>query len=138
MENLREIVEIVRNCFQTRDFSPMVELFSASGIYETPYAQENNRSEGIEAIRRRFAQVTESPWNKAVKIDEVRVNTISSVDGRTIIAEFFIKGTRRSDQAPFDFPSSVAIITVHNGQIEHYKDFPNVAGIRAAAMSQNG
>lgn len=111
----------------------MVNLFADDGIYETPFAVENNKAAGIEAIRKRFAGVAESAWNKAVRIDSVSVETMPGMDGETIFATFNITGIRLSDDTPFDFPSSVAIIHTRNNRITHYQDYPNVSGIRKAA-----
>ena len=130
---IENIVEVIRTTFQTRDFTPMVDLFTNDGVYETPYAFENARVEGIEAIRKRFAQVSTSAWNKAVKIDSVNVKATPALDGATVFAQFTITGTRIGGNVPFDFPSSVAIIRTQNDRIVHYQDYPNVAGIRNAA-----
>lgn len=127
------ITEIIRTCFQTRNFDPMVNLFADDGIYETPYAFENAKTIGIEAIRKRFAQVSDSAWNKAVKIDTVSVKSMPMLDGETVFVAFNITGTRLSDNTPFDFPSSVAVIHIRNNHIVHYQDYPNVLGIRKAA-----
>lgn len=136
-ENLTGVVEVIRKCFQTRDFTPMVGLFASDGVYETPYAEGNNRQEGIDAIRKRFEQVVNSPWNNAVKIEEVMVNSIPSNDGVTVTVEFRITGTRLKDQVTFDIRSSIAVIKVTNGRIAFYRDYPNVAGIRKAAGFEN-
>lgn len=130
---IKDIIETIRTCFQTRDFGPIVELFAENGVYETPYAAENAKSEGIDAIRKRFAQVSDSPWNKAVRIEAVSVEITVADDGNTAFVQFIIKGTRVADGGYFDFPSSVAIIRSQNGRIVHYQDYPNVAGIRKAA-----
>jgi hypothetical protein len=130
---VQAIVEIIRTSFQTRDFTPMVNLFDDDGVYETPYAFENARVEGIQAIRKRFEQVSASAWNRAVKIGAVKVIATPAGDGTTVFVEFTITGTRVADQKPFDFPSSVAIIRTKHDRIIHYQDYPNVAGIRKAA-----
>jgi len=132
-EDIESVVETIRQAFQTRDFGPMVEAFAQNGIYETPYAAENSRSEGIDAIRQRFALITNSPWNKAVKIEDVSLNATPAADGGSFFVEFKIKGTSVKDQTPFDFYSSVAIIQIRNDKIVSYRDYPNVAGIRQAA-----
>jgi len=119
--------------FQTRDFDPMISLFTDDGIYETPYAFENSRAVGIEAVRKRFAQVAESTWNKAVRIDTVSVQLTPALDGSTVFVVFNITGVRVADNTPFDFPSSVAVIHTRNNYIYHYQDYPNVLGIRKAA-----
>jgi len=132
-ENLSRIVEIIRVSFETRNFDPMIDLFTDDGIYETPYAFENAQAIGIEAIRKRFAQVSESQWNKAVRINTVSVKSIPALDGNSIFVAFNISGVRVSDNTPFDFPSSVAIIHTRNNHILHYQDYPNILGIRKAA-----
>lgn len=132
-DNLSRIVEIIRMSFERRNFDPMVDLFTEDGIYETPYAFENAKAVGIEAIRKRFAQVSESTWNKAVRIDKVTVTSIPALDGNAVFVTFSISGVRVADNAPFDFPSSVAIIHTSNNCISHYQDYPNILGIRKAA-----
>ena len=132
-ENLSNIVEVIRTSFETRDFGPLVNLFTDDGIYETPYAFENTRTVGIDAIRKRFAHVTESAWNKAVRINTVSAKSTVALDGNTVFVAFNITGIRISDNTPFDFPSSVAVIHTRNKHIYHYQDYPNVLGIRKAA-----
>ena len=133
--NIREIIEIIRQCFETRNFTPMVNLFAKDGVYETPYALDGSliKSNGIDAIKKRFERVSESSWNKAVTIDTVTVETISLMESNSAVARFFISGKRNKDGAAFNFPSSVAIITIKDGRIVHYCDYPNLLGISKAA-----
>lgn len=130
---IKEIAEVIRISFQTREFAPMVELFAENGIYETPYATENAKAEGIDAVRKRFAQVSDSTWNKNVKIEEVSVKITPADNGDTGFLEFTIKGKNIKDGTRFNFPSSVAIIHSQNGRIVQYQDYPNIAGIKKAA-----
>lgn len=127
------IVETIRNAFETRDFGPFVDLFAADGVYETPFAAENNRIQGIAAIRAHFAKMTESPINKSMKIEKVSVESVPGADGTTVFVAFEIKGKRLSDGQPFDFPSSVAVLYTAGDKIQLYRDYPNVAGIRQVA-----
>lgn len=128
-----EIVEIIRKAFETRDFGPFIGQFADNGVYETPFATENNKIEGIAAIRKHFHQMTESVINKSLKIEKVTVNSIPAVDQTTIFVSFNISGTRLADGSSFDFPSSVAVLYTEKDKITRYQDYPNVAGIRKAA-----
>ncbi|TSJ43733.1 hypothetical protein FO440_05960 [Mucilaginibacter corticis] len=65
---IQGIVETIRKSFQTRDYKPFVDLFTENGAYETPFAVENKRIEGLPAIGKHFAKKIESPINKALKI----------------------------------------------------------------------
>ena len=111
----------------------MVDQFTVDGVYETPYAFENSRCEGLKAIRQRFAMVSASAWNKAVTIDNVTVKNTPTQELSTVVVEFFIIGTRRTDGEPFNFPSSTAIIHTRDGCITHYQDYPNMLGIARSA-----
>lgn len=73
--NMESITEAIRSSFASRNFTPMVALFAEEGVYETPYAEAPNRWQGIEAIRARFRQVSDSGWNKAVTIESVTVRS---------------------------------------------------------------
>src|ERR1700761_7016799 len=106
----QNIVETIRNAFQTRDFGPFVDLFTANGVYETPFAIENKRIEGITAISAHFAKMTESPINKTLNIENVSVESILAADGTTIFVSFEIRGKKVADGQSFDFPSSVAVL----------------------------
>lgn len=130
---IAQIIETIRNSFETRDFGPFVDLFTENGIYETPFAAENHKVEGIAAIRKHFAQMTESIINKSLKIEKVTVNSIPAADGSTVFVAFTIGGMRLADNTAFDFPSSVAILYTQQDKIIRYEDYPNVAGIRKAA-----
>lgn len=130
---IAQIIETIRNSFETRDFGPFVDLFTENGVYETPFAAENNKVEGIAAIRKHFAQMTESIINQSLKIEKVTVNSIPAADGSTVFVAFTIGGMRLADNTAFDFPSSVAILYTQQDKIIRYEDYPNVAGIRKAA-----
>lgn len=130
---IQNIVETIRNAFQTRDFGPFVDLFAEDGVYETPFAVENKRIEGIAAIRAHFAKMTESPINKSLKIEKVSAESIPAGDGTTVFVSFEISGKRIADGQSFDFPSSVAVLYTDGDKISRYRDYPNVAGIRQAA-----
>ena len=130
---IQDIVETIRNAFQTRDFGPFVDLFAEDGVYETPFAIENKRIEGISSISAHFAKMTESPINKTLKIENVSVESIPAADGTTVFVSFEIKGKKIADGQAFDFPSSVAVLYTDGDKITLYKDYPNVAGIRQAA-----
>lgn len=130
---IQNIVETIRNAFQTRDFGPFVDLFTEDGVYETPFAVENKRIEGVAAIGKHFARMTESIINKSLKIENVSVESIPAADGNTVFVSFEIKGKRVADGQPFDFPSSVAVLYTDGNKIHLYRDYPNVAGIRQVA-----
>ncbi|TSJ35934.1 nuclear transport factor 2 family protein [Mucilaginibacter corticis] len=130
---IQNVIETIRNAFQTRDFNPFVALFAADGVYETPFATENKRIAGIAAIGAHFAKMTESPINKAMKIESVSASSIPGADGMTVFVSFEIKGKRLADGQSFHFPSSVALLYIEGDKIKVYRDYPNVAGIRQAA-----
>ena len=130
---IQHLVETIRNAFQTREFGPFVELFAENGVYETPFAFENNKVEGIDPIRRHFAKMTESIINKSLKIEKVTANSVPGADGTSVFVAFYISGKKVADDSPFDFPSSVAMLHTQDGKIIRYEDYPNVAGIRKAA-----
>ena len=130
---IADIVETIRKAFETRDFGPFVNLFEENGVYETPFAANNSKIEGIDAIRKHFAQMTESIINKSLKIERVKVNQVPAADGTTVFVAFEISGKKVADSSMFDFPSSVAILYTQGDKIIRYQDYPNVAGIRQVA-----
>jgi ketosteroid isomerase-like protein len=133
--NMLTMIETIRFSFETRDFKPLVDLFCEDGVYELPFALDENhvRDSGIMAIRERFAHFRDSAWSKAVRIDRVTVKTFPVVDQDAILVQFFISGVRKADGVSFDFPSSVAILRFKGDGIAHYQDYPNVLGINKAA-----
>jgi len=130
---IAKIVETIRKSFETRNFGPFVDQFTENGIYETPFAAENNKVEGIAAIRKHFARMAESIINKSLKIEKVTVNSIPAADGTTVFVAFNISGTKVADGSSFDFPSSVAVLYTQEDKIIRYEDYPNIAGIRKVA-----
>jgi ketosteroid isomerase-like protein len=130
---IAQIIETIRKAFETRDFSPFVDLFAENGVYETPFDAENNKVEGIAAVRKHFAQMTESIINKSLKIEKVTADAIPAADGSTVFVAFTIQGIRLADNTLFDFPSSVAILYTQQDKITRYVDYPNVIGIKKAA-----
>jgi hypothetical protein len=73
---ISNMVETIRKAFETRDFAPFVAQFAENGVYETPFASGKNKIEGIAAIRKLFAQMTESTINKTLRVEKVSVNSI--------------------------------------------------------------
>jgi ketosteroid isomerase-like protein len=130
---IADIVETIRKAFETRDFGPFLSLFDENSVYETPFAANNNKIEGIEAIRKHFAQMTQSPINKLLKIEKVTVNQVPAADGTTVFVAFQISGTKVADGNTFDFPSSVAVLYTNDDKIIRYMDYPNVERIRQLA-----
>lgn len=128
---IQDIVETIRKSFETRDFGPFVAQFTDDGVYATPF--DNNKIEGIEAIRKHFAKMTESIINQSLKIEKVTVNSIPAAEGATVFVAFTISGKKVADGSPFDFPSSVAVLYTQGSKITRYEDYPNVAGIRKIA-----
>jgi ketosteroid isomerase-like protein len=118
-----EIAELVRQGMSTLDTAPFAELFAADAVYELPFLGQ--RTEGREAI---VAKLTAAGSRaREFGVEQVRVEATPAESG--FVLELTVSGRG------FTFPSSVGVVTVADGLITSYRDYPNVSGASAASRA---
>ncbi|MFD9891009.1 nuclear transport factor 2 family protein [Amycolatopsis sp. NPDC059027] len=121
-----EIAQLVRQGMESIDASPMAELFAEDAVYEFPFSSGGmpQRFEGRDAIMTTLA--AGGVRARQLGLEKVQVATHLTDSG--FVVELIAEGRSVDDGTPYRFPSSVGVLTVADGQITHYRDYPNYAG----------
>jgi ketosteroid isomerase-like protein len=110
-----EIAALVRSGMSTLDATPFAGLFAADAVYEVPFLGQ--RIEGRDAV---VATLTAGGARaRAVGLTKARVTTTPADSG--FVVELVVSGPG------IEFPSSVGLITVVDGEITSYRDYPNTS-----------
>ncbi|RSM41873.1 hypothetical protein DMA12_23280 [Amycolatopsis balhimycina DSM 5908] len=110
-----EIAELVRRGMSSLDTAPFADLFAAEAVFEMPFT--GLRIEGREAIQR--ALEGGGARARAAGLTKAQV-TITLTDSGFVV-ELVVSGPG------FELPSSVGILTVSDGEITSYRDYPNAS-----------
>lgn len=106
-----EIAARVREGMSALDTAPFADLFAADAVYELPFLGQ--RTEGRDAIVAQLAAGGERA--RAIGVTEARVEATVTETG--FVLELAVSG----------HPSSVGVVTVADGEITAYRDYPNLA-----------
>jgi len=120
-----EIARLVRQGMETIDTRPLADLFAADAVYELPFTQ--HRVEGREAIL--AALTAAGARGRAYGLEKTQVKVTETATG--LVVELVAEG-RTAAGEPYRFPSSVGVLTIADGEITSYRDYPNAGA--AAAM----
>lgn len=127
--SVSEIAQLLRQGMEAIDAQPLSDLFAADAVYEFPFAQR--RVEGREAIL--AALTAGGARGRALGLEKAQVTTTETATG--LVIELIAEG-RDAQGEPYRFPSSVGILTIADGEITSYRDYPNAGA--AAAMGHSG
>ncbi|ADJ42117.1 hypothetical protein AMES_0289 [Amycolatopsis mediterranei S699] len=120
-----EIAALVRSGLSTLDVAPFASLFAADAVYEVPFLGE--RIEGREAV---VATLTAGGVRaRAAGLTKAQVTTTLAESG--FVVELVVSGPG------IEFPSSVGLITVVEGEITSYRDYPDTSAAAKLARSSN-
>ncbi len=110
-----EIAAQVRAGLSVLDAAPFAGLFAADAVYEVPFL--GHRIEGRDAV---VATLDAGGVRaRAVGLTKAQVTTTLTDSG--FVVELVVSG------AGAEFPSSVGIVTVSDGEITSYRDYPDVS-----------
>ncbi|PNE37247.1 nuclear transport factor 2 family protein [Streptomyces noursei] len=115
-----------------QDFAAWVDLWDDQGVFEFPFAPEGRprRLEGRSAVA---AYMRDYPDH--IELHDFPHLTIHQTqDAGTIIAEMSAVGRLVATDEPFAM-SYVAVVTVANGRITHYRDYWNPLAVPASMRS---
>lgn len=112
-----EIAALVRSGLSTLDVAPFAALFAADAVYEVPFLGQ--RIEGRDAV---VATLTAGGVRaRAAGLTKAQVTTTFTDSGLGFVVELVVSGPG------VEFPSSVGIVTVSNGEITAYRDYPDTS-----------
>lgn len=128
------LVDNLAKALATRDYALFLRDFDSEATFEVPFAIEGEKAySGIDAIREHFNRVAQNPLFRLVQLDEVTGNWSFDAELGTLVVAYQTKATVVSNGEAFEIASSVARITIKNGKIAHYSDYPNTLGLAKAA-----
>ena len=129
----RDVVELMR----AGRYGEGGAQFAPDAVYETPFGLpgEPRRFDGIEAINAHFARRGSDPLAAAMARLEVteRAATVHDTeDPGVVVFELAMAGTTKQTGEPFRFTAGFGVLTVRDGKITHWRDFPNFVGAAEA------
>jgi ketosteroid isomerase-like protein len=125
----RDVVELMR----AGRYGPDGAQFAPDAVYETPFGLpgEPRRFDGIDAITAHFARRMSDPLAAAMATLDVteRTATVRDTDDPGVVLfELAMAGRTKQTGEPFRFTASFGVLTVRDGRITHWRDFPNFVG----------
>jgi ketosteroid isomerase-like protein len=126
-----EIAQVVRRSMESLDAAPLADLFAADVVYEFPFAPPGvpQRIEGRDAVAATLTAGGERA--KAIGLERVHVTVHETVQPGFVI-ELTAEGRSPKTHGQYSFASSIGVLTVHDGEITSYRDYPNFAGASVA------
>ncbi len=121
--SVSEIAQLVRQGMEKIDPEPFAGLFAADAVYEFPFA--GHRVEGRDAIV--AALTAGGARGRALGLEKTHVTTTESASG--LVIELVAEG-RTAEGEPYRFPSSVGVLTIADGEITSYRDYPNAGAVK--------
>lgn len=126
----RKVLELLRQAAVSQSAEQMSGLYALDAVHEFPFTAPGvpSRIEGRDAIVIWIA----NGWNaNPLKYERYRTLAIHDTsDPATIIAEQEVVGTSTAT-GEFTLPN-IIVLTVHNGEISHLRDYVNVLAARTA------
>ena len=116
----RELVEHALDLLLKHDMTGFAGLWAEDGVLEFPFAAPGypKRLDGRDAVREYLRG-----YPDLLDVREVTAKTVhETTDPAVVVAEFTAAGVVVASQKPYEL-SYVAVITVANGEIRHYRDY---------------
>jgi ketosteroid isomerase-like protein len=116
----RDLVEHALDLLLKHDMAGFAGLWAEDGVVEFPFAAAGYppRVEGRDAIREYLRGYPDLLDVRAVTAKTVHETTAPGV----VVAEFTVAGVVVASRKPYEL-SYVAVITVEDGRIRHYRDY---------------
>jgi ketosteroid isomerase-like protein len=126
----REVLERIRQAAISQSADDMAQVYAVDAVHEFPFTRPGlpSRLEGRDEIM----SWTTAMWNtNAFTFERYRTLAIHDTDDPdTIIVEQEAIGTSAAT-GEFALPN-IVVLTVHNGQITHLRDYVNILAVTAA------
>ncbi|MEQ0561850.1 nuclear transport factor 2 family protein [Amycolatopsis sp. NEAU-NG30] len=117
---MHDLVERALDLLLKHDMAGFAGLWAEDGVLEFPFAGPGypRRVEGRDAIREYLRG-----YPDLLDVREVTAKTVHrTVDPAVVVAEFTLAGVAVATQRPYEL-AYIAVITVENGEIRHYRDY---------------
>ncbi|WP_410587875.1 nuclear transport factor 2 family protein [Amycolatopsis sp. lyj-23] len=117
---MHDFVEHALELLLKHDMAGFAGLWAEDGVLEFPFAGPGypKRVDGREAIREYLRD-----YPNVLDIREVTAKTVhETTDPAVVVVELTVAGVVVATQKPYEL-SYIAVITVENGQIRHYRDY---------------
>ncbi|MFI5605601.1 nuclear transport factor 2 family protein [Amycolatopsis sp. NPDC051903] len=125
-----EISQVFARSMVNLDPAPLADFFAADAVYELPF--QGHRVEGREAI---LATLTAAgARGRTLGLEKVQVSSRETADGLAV--ELTVEGRNPHTGDSYGFPSSVGLLTVRDGEITAYRDFPNTAAVHTMTAAK--
>ncbi|MFB9924505.1 nuclear transport factor 2 family protein [Amycolatopsis halotolerans] len=114
-----EVAEIVANALSAFDAAPFADVLAEDAVYEIPFT--GHRSAGRDAVLATLG--AGSTVAARIGLEKVEVTTTETADGFAV--ELVAEGRNPHSGHHYRIPSSAGLLTVRNGEITRYRDYPN-------------
>ncbi|SEF26457.1 Ketosteroid isomerase-related protein [Amycolatopsis pretoriensis] len=117
---MRDFVSRALDLLLKHDMAGFAGLWAPAGVLEFPFAGPGypKRVEGREAIAEYLRD-----YPNLLDVREVVAETVhETADPAVVVAEFTLAGVVVATGKPYEL-SYIAVITVENGEIRHYRDY---------------
>ncbi|GAB3357009.1 nuclear transport factor 2 family protein [Amycolatopsis echigonensis] len=114
-----EVAEIVANALSAVDAAPLADVLAEDAVYEIPFT--GHRSAGRDAVLATLG--AGSAVAARIGLGKVEVTTTETADGFAV--ELVAEGRNPHTGHSYRLPSSAGLLTVRDGEITRYRDYPN-------------
>jgi ketosteroid isomerase-like protein len=120
----REVAEAIADSVATKQ-AP--DVFAEDVVYIMPFALPGapTRIEGRAAVEAMFEAARSSAASNALKIQEVVPTFYEGEDSDVVVFETLIRGESTATGQPFEFNSSIGVLSVRDGRLVQWRDYPN-------------
>lgn len=117
--SVSEVAEIVANALSALDATPLADVLAEDAVYEVPFT--GHRSVGRDAVLATLG--AGSAVAARIGLEKVEVTTTETADGFAV--ELVAEGCNPHTGHSYRLPSSAGLLTVRNGEVTRYRDYPN-------------
>jgi uncharacterized protein len=130
-----QVLERIRAAAIAQSASEMAQLYAAGAVHEFPFTAPGapSRLVGRDAIMAFIA----ASWDGPLRYERYRtLSAYTTNDPGTVVVQQDVHGTS-SATGPFVLPNLV-VLTVADGQIQHFRDFVNILAAYEAMGISSG
>ncbi|MYW97227.1 hypothetical protein G3I59_43090 [Amycolatopsis rubida] len=120
-----EVAEIVANALSAFDAASLADVLAEDAVYEIPFT--GHRSTGRDAVLATLG--AGSTVATRIGLEKVEVTTTETAAGFAV--ELVAEGRNPHTGHSYRLPSSAGLLTVRNGEVTRYRDYPNTGAATA-------
>lgn len=129
----RDIADRIGQTLAGVDMYSLADMMAEDGVFEYPFTVPGTPREvrGREAIREHLT-ASRRQARDALTIHKVDTIVHETTDPGIAIIEITVHGEVAATGRQFEFPSSVSVLHVRDGEITRYQDYTNTLGAAEA------